>query len=127
MNDLRTLIRTDVAILRNTRAIIALACCNAREVQIDRTADGGFVTDAGIAVEHIDAALDALDEAIATLEVHVNPDADPEPHGTRDTFVPHPTNQRIAPRNPELSPICPSCHHDLELDGDMRCVRCGAQ
>jgi hypothetical protein len=116
VSDIRTLIRTDVAVLRNARAIIALAASNAREVPFHRNLSGSFLIDAGIAVEHIDAALDALDEAIATLEAHMPDGRDEEPDQSRDTFVPHPTR-------PEM---CDACNHELELNADFRCARCGA-
>jgi len=135
VSDIRTLVRTDVAVLRNARAIIALAASNAREVPFHRNLPCDFTVDANIAVENIDAALDALDRAIATLALHVDTtlevvldgsavkweddgseDMTPEPHGSRDTFVPHPTR-------PEM---CDACNHELELNADFRCARCGA-
>ena len=121
MNDIRTLIRTDMAILRNVRDILALASCNTREASLSRDQDPDFVNKAKASVGCLDAAMDEIDNAIGWLDPEVNPEYDivddPEPHGARDTFVPHPTNP----------PTCDSCSHDLELNAEFRCVRCGAQ
>jgi hypothetical protein len=60
--------------------------------------------------------MSGVTDHLATLSDICESEITPEPHGTRDTFVPHPTDH----------PVCDSCNHDLELNADFRCVRCGA-
>lgn len=119
------------------------------DISVDDTQPRAVQVDIDIAAQYVGTAMDELEQAYLTIQAFLDPEPcstcghgahetcscrqydndsieDPEPHGSRDTFVPHPTNPRIAPRNPELSPVCPSCHHDLELNADMRCVRCGS-
>lgn len=122
-----------IAILR--QALFVQANNLRASIAYNRALPTNLTTDAGIAAEHIDAACDALLEAIDTIKAFIpepcstcghgdhatcpcrNHDLEPEPHGSRDTFVPHPTKPTV----------CPACNHDLELNADFRCVRCGAQ
>jgi hypothetical protein len=42
---------------------------------------------------------------------------DPEPHGSRDTFVPHPYE----------GAVCSQCNSRLNVNDDGRCTACGCQ
>lgn len=64
---------------------------------------------------------DHLDLFISELSaIHdelLPPEVEPEPHGSRDTFVPHPTNPQ-----PDY---CEACGNALRLDAECRCGGCG--
>jgi hypothetical protein len=72
-------------------------------------------------IAELQSALDNLNLAdlpTPGLTPHLGtPVGEDDPDHSRDTFVPHPTR-------PEP---CESCYHDLELNADFRCVRCGFQ
>lgn len=101
------------------------------QLLLDRTLPVAMSVDAAIAAEHIDSAVDELLHALETLEAHIpshtpapgeepsltenDVDFDPEPHGTRDTFVPHPHEPAV----------CSQCDHALRMDNDGRCTSCG--
>lgn len=104
-----------------TGSIRDIPYCSDREV-----ASLATTLDTGIAIEMLDSALDEMAEAIDILQAHApHPcdehyairntaaEIDHEPHGSRDTFVPHP--------NPE----CPACGNSLPLDAECRCSGCG--
>lgn len=60
---------------------------------------------------------DAFDDMLSMSFDGVRRDFDPEPHGSRDTFVPHPTNPQ-----PDY---CEACGNALRLDAECRCEGCG--
>lgn len=104
MSDLARL-ESDLSVLRAARSIIAAATLQSRRESV-RNADVGARTDIGIAVEYLDHAMDLIDDAIDTIAPHLPSftppscllDYDPEPHGARDTFVPHPSEGPDAER-----------------------------
>lgn len=112
-------LESDLAVLRMVRGIIASATASARIAGRPRlNPDVCATTDIGIAVEHLDAAMDSIDDAIATIAPHMPGFTPPsaemdEPHGSRDTFVPHPL------------PECPACGNSLRFDEECRCAGCG--
>ena len=104
-------LESDLVVLRMVRDIIAAATASARLATLRRlNPDVGATTDIGIAVEYLDAAMDQIDEAIATIAPHMPGFTPPcaEMDGDRDA-----------------GRVCASCQHDLEQDADFRCVRCG--
>ena len=104
-------LESDLFVLRSVRDIIAAAAGSARLASVPRlNPDVGATTDIGIAVEYLDAAMDQIDEAIATIAPHMPGYTPPcaEMDGDRDA-----------------GRVCASCQHDLEQDADFRCVRCG--
>ncbi len=104
-------LESDLVVLRSVRDIIAAAAGSARLASVPRlNPDVGATTDIGIAVEYLDAAMDQIDEAIATIAPHMPGYTPPsaEMDGDRDAGL-----------------VCASCQHDLEQDADFRCVRCG--
>lgn len=104
-------LESNLEVLRMVRHVIANATDSARLASIPRlNPDVGATTDIGIAVEYLDAAMDQIDEAIATIAPHMPGYTPPsaEMDGDRDA-----------------GRVCASCQHDLEQDADFRCVRCG--
>lgn len=113
-------LESDLFVLRSVRDIIAAAAGSARLASVPRlNPDVGATTDIGIAVEYLDAAMDQIDEAIATIAPHMPGFTPPsaEMDGDRDN---HPDNH-----DRDAGRVCASCQHDLEQDADFRCVRCG--
>jgi hypothetical protein len=65
-------------------------------------------------IAELQSALDNLDltDMLPQPEPFVWKPSEPNSDGDRDYPGPNP---------------CPSCEHDLELDADFRCTRCGCQ
>ena len=124
----------ELQILKAARMIIATTSEKVEAAAKTGNPGANGVNNLDFAAAFINGAHDCLNRAIDIVENHLYPeytiddnDPDhPDNAGDREPFFPAPTNPRIAPRNPELSPVCSSCHHDLELNADMRCVRCGS-
>jgi uncharacterized paraquat-inducible protein A len=103
-------IATAVRMLSAARTLIAGITGSIRDIPAisDRTiADIALTLDTGIAIENLDAVLDDMADAIDILEAYT-PDNHPD------------NNDRDAGR------ICPTCQHDLELNADFQCTRCGS-
>jgi hypothetical protein len=105
-------LESDLVVLNSVRTVLAATAGSARLAsRPSLNPDVGATTDIGIAVEYLDAAMDFIDDAIATIAPHMPGFTPPsaEMDGDRD-----------AGRH------CLTCHHDLELDADFRCTRCGS-
>lgn len=114
----------DARIMGSTYTILAHAAMSARLAAL-RHPDTAARTDIQAAVEHLDAAMDAITEAMELISVHLPsftpPSAhmditpiDPEPHGARDPIDPR-----------DLQQTCQACGNPLLLDADFRCYECG--
>lgn len=54
---------------------------------------------------------------MANWYTRMHEESDPEPHGSRDTFVPHPYE----------GAVCSQCNSRLNVNDDGRCTACGSQ
>ena len=63
--------------------------------------------------DHLTEVIDTLSRLRHGLPVN----QDPEPHGSRDTFVPHPYE----------GAVCSQCNSRLNVNDDGRCTACGSQ
>ena len=61
------------------------------DISVDEKQDVQLRTDIDIAAQYIGAAMDELEQAWSVIGAFTDPD--PEPHGSRDTFVPHPNEE----------------------------------
>jgi hypothetical protein len=84
----------DMTIIESARTIIVNAMANARDLAIFGP-DDELRNDVDSTVKNLDIALDYLYKAIETMEPHIKShlEPEPEPHGSRDTFVPHPNEE----------------------------------
>ena len=97
-------IATAAHLLAHTRSLLLGITGSIRDIPITSKHTATTV-DTGIAIEMLDSALDEMTDAIEILNAHsphpcdeyyairntaAELDHDPEPHGSRDTFVPYP-------------------------------------
>lgn len=116
-------LESDLAVLRSARDIITVATGSARLASMRQlNTDVAATTDIGIAVEYLDHAMDLIDDAIATIAPHM-PSFTP-PSAEIDGNHPDNHDRTVACVCPGR--LCTACDHDLELNADFQCVRCGA-
>ena len=113
-----TRLESDLAVLRSARDIVAVATGSVRLASMRKlNPDVSATTDIGIAVEHLEHAMDLIDDAIATIAPHMPSFTPP----SAEIDGNHPDNH-----DRDAGRVCPSCDHDLELNADFQCVRCGS-
>jgi hypothetical protein len=78
---------TDIQILKAARMIIVSASSSIEKGAKSGEIGANGVNNLDIAVEFINISHQSLNRVIEIAESHL----DPEPHGSRDTFVPHPS------------------------------------
>lgn len=99
-------IATAVRMLEAARTLIVGITGSVRDIPTpDNHTQESVIT--GTAIEMLDSTLDQMSEAIDLLEAHT-PDNHPD------------NNDRDAGR------VCATCQHDLEVNADFQCVRCGS-
>ena len=85
----------DIEVLKAARMLIIPASSSVEEGAKSREVGANGVNNLDLAIQFLQLAHRSLNRAIEVVESHLYPefeidDSDPEPHGVRDTFVPHP-------------------------------------